>query len=117
MNEEVRDKTIGELSDRVFALENKVSNRWEHLFGNKPWVVISTIVGVLSSGFWIYHTWQIERIDKQHQQEISRILNENESKIVWLKEQQKTNLKSENDKCEIEKQRITTQLESCMKTN
>ena len=117
MNEEVRDKTVGELTERVFALENKGSTPWEHLFGKKPWVVLSTVVVVLSSGFWFYHTWQIERIDKQNQQEMSRILKENESRIVWLKEQQKTKLESENDKCEIEKQRITAQLESCIKTN
>ncbi len=117
MNEEIRDRTVGELADRVFALENMVSNRWEHLFGNKPWVVVGAVVVALCSGFWVYHTWQIERIDKQHQQEISRIIKENESKIVWLKEQQKTKLESEKDKCEIDKQRISAQLESCMESS
>ena len=117
MNEEVRDKTVGELSERVLALENKVSNRWEHLIGDKPLVVLAVVIAGLSSAFWATHTWQVERIDKQHQQEISRILKENESKIVWLKEQQKTKLESENDKCEIEKQRISAQLESCVKSS
>ena len=114
MNEEVRDKTVGELADRVFALESRASNRWEHLFGKKPWVVVGTVIVVLFSGFWVYHTWQIERIDKQHQQELSRILKDNESKIVWLKEQHKTKLESEDDKCQIDKQRISAQLESCV---
>lgn len=111
MNEEIRDRTVGELEERVFALENKDKNRWEDLFGNKPWVVLGTVIVALFSAFWIYHTWQIERIDKQHQAEISRIINDNESKITWLKEQQKIKLESEKDKHELEKQRLSAQLE------
>jgi hypothetical protein len=116
MNNETRQNEIkGSLDDRVLALERSLLNRWENWFGKNPGTVLGIVVVALSSGFWVYHTWQIERNDGQHQQELSRILQENESKIKWLKEQQDAKLVSENDKCEIDKKQMSLELESCRK--
>lgn len=117
MNSETRQNEIkGSLDERVLALERSLLNRWENWFGKNPGTVLGIVVVTLSSGFWVYHTWQIERIDKQYQQEVSRILEENESKIKWLKEQHEAKLASENDKCEIEKKQQSLELESCKKS-
>lgn len=117
MNSETRqDEIKGSLDDRVLALERSLLNRWENWFGKNPGTVLGIVVVALFSGFWVYHTWQIERMDKQHHQEISRILGDNESKINWLKDQQEAKIVSENDKCEIEKKQISLELESCKKS-
>lgn len=117
MSPETRqNETKGSLDDRVLALELSLLNRWENWFGKNPGIVLGAVIVALSSGFWVYHTWQIERIDKQNQQEISRILEENESKISWLKEQQKAKVESEADKCTIEKKRMSLEIESCVKS-
>jgi hypothetical protein len=116
MNQETRQNEVkGSLDERVLALENSLLNRWENWFGKNPGTVLGIVVVTLSSGFWVYHTWQIERIDKQYQEELSRVQGENESKIKWLKEQQELKLVSENDKCDIEKKQISLELESCKK--
>lgn len=112
MNQETRQNEVkGSLDDRVLALENSLLNRWENWFGKNPGTVLGIVVVTLFSGFWVY----LERVDKQHQQDISRILENNESKIKWLKEQQALKLVSENDKCEIEKKQMSLELESCKK--
>ena len=117
MSSETRqNERKGSLDDRVLVLERSLLNRWENWFGKNPGTVLGVVVVALSSGFWVYHTWQLERNDKQHQQEISRILKDNELKIAWLKEQQKAKLESGNDKCEVEKQRISLKLELCEKS-
>jgi hypothetical protein len=112
MNEETRQNEVrGSLDDRVLALENSLLNRWENLFGKNPGAVLGIVIAALVSGFWVY----LERVDRQHQQEVSRILEDNESKIKWLKEQQALKLVSENDKCEIENKQMLLELESCKK--
>ena len=117
MNSETRqDERKGSLDERLVVLERSFLFRWERWFDKNPGTVLGAVVLTLITGFWVYYTWQIERCDKQHQQEISRILKENESKITWLKEQQKVKIKSENDKCEIEKKRISLDLESYNKS-
>jgi hypothetical protein len=116
MTTETRQNEVkGSLDARVLALENSLLNRWENWFGKNPGTVLGIVVVALTSGFWVYHTWQIERNDKQYEKEITRILEENESKIKWLKEQQEAKVVSENDKCDIEKKQLSLELESCRK--
>ena len=113
MSSETRqNERKGSLDDRVLALEKSLLYRWDNWFGKNPGIVLGVVVSTLFLGFWAY----IERIDKQHHQEISRVIKENESKINWLKEQEKTKLDTENKKCAIEKQRISLKLESCVKS-
>ena len=117
MNSETRqDERKGSLDERVVILERSLLYRWERWFDKNPGTVLGLVVVGLCSAFFAISTTYIDRNDKQHQQEISRILKENESKITWLKEQQEVKIKSENDKCEIEKKRISLDLESCKKS-
>lgn len=117
MNSETRQNEIkGSLDERVLALELSLLNRWEKWFGKHPGTVLGIVVVSLFTGFWYYHTWQIERIDRQHENELSRIELENKTKIEWLKNQQAASLLSERDMFEIEKKRILLELEMC-KTN
>ena len=114
MSQETRqNETKGSLDDRVVALERSLLNRWERWFDRNPGIVLGTVVVALFSGFWMYYTWQIDRIDKLHQQELTRITDEHESKIKWLRDQQLIRLESEKDKCGVEKQRIFSKLEAC----
>ena len=117
MNSETRkDERKGSLDERVLALENSLYNRWENWFDKNPGTVLGIVVTALVSGFWVYHTWQIERNDKQHQLQIDRIVNDNESKIKWLIDQHKAELASENDKCDIDKKSLSLELEACLKS-
>ena len=117
MNQETRQGEVkGNLDERVLALENSLLNRWENWFGKNPGTVLGIVVVGLSTFFGTYHMWSIGRSDNQHHQEISRIKEENDSKIKWLEDQQEAKLTAENDKCEIEKKQMSLELESCRKS-
>ena len=93
MSGEIReDETIGSLSKRVLTLES--CNKWESWFGKSPGTVLSIFAGTLISAFWFYHTWQIERIDKNHQSEISNLQVANKDRIDWVKNQQRISVPS-----------------------
>lgn len=109
----VEDKVVGHLAQRVLALENKYTNKWEEHFGQKPWVVISGLCVTLIAAFWIYHTWQVDRIDRLHGAELTRISTEHKDKISWLKEKHLVSMKNQVSKCELENKTLKNELKSC----
>jgi len=108
------NETRGSLDDRVFALEQSLTYRWDRWFDKNPGIVLGVVIVALGTAFWTYHTWKIGRIDNKHQQELSRIIEENESKMNWLKEQQDSNLEIQANKCGMEKEHISKNLEACV---
>ncbi|MGF1733677.1 hypothetical protein [Photobacterium kasasachensis] len=106
-----QNETRGNLSDRVLALENSSSNRWEAWFGKHPGIVVGTLIASMLTGFWVYHTWQIERIDQKHKEELTRITKESESRILWLKEQYKLTASADKEKCDIKVSKLKSSLE------
>lgn len=107
MNAPIRqDETRGSLDERVLALENTLSNRWENWFGKHPAAVIGIVIVTLCSGAWVIHTWQVDRITKEY-----------ESRITWLKEKNLENIKFNEEKCNIEKDRIDSKLQQCQTSN
>ena len=115
MNTESRqNETTGSLDDRVLALENTLLNRWERWFDRNPGVVIGCVIVALVSAFWMYHTWQIERIDKKHQEESALISQEHSSRVQWLKEQNELTSKSQENKYSYEISRLKSELNNCL---
>ncbi|MFA0570647.1 hypothetical protein [Vibrio gallaecicus] len=106
-----QNETRGNLSDRVLALENSNSNRWETWFGKNPGIVVGTLIASMLTGFWVYHTWQVERIDQKHKEELARVTKESESRMVWLKEQHKLTSFANKEKCNIEISKLKSSLE------
>ncbi|OLQ83747.1 hypothetical protein BIT28_27770 [Photobacterium proteolyticum] len=105
-----QDETRGSLDSRVLALEMNSNNRWETWFGRNPGIVLGSLIAAMCTGFWVYHTWQVERIDKKHQEELTRITKENDSRILWLKEQHKLTSQADKDKCDIEVSKLKSKL-------
>ena len=115
-SQETREnETRGSLSQRVLALEKSSNNRWEAWFGKHPGIVVGTLIASMLTGFWVYHTWQIERIDQKHKEELARITKESESRISWLKEQHKLTVSSDKEKCDIKISKITSSIEKSCK--
>ncbi|PSV11802.1 hypothetical protein [Photobacterium leiognathi] len=111
-SQETREnETRGNLSQRVLALENSSNNRWEAWFGKRPGIVVGILIVTMFTGFWAYHTWHIERIDKKHKEELDRIAKEAESRILWLKEQHKLTASSDKEKCDIKISKIKSSIE------
>lgn len=113
ISREIRDLTVGHLEQRVIALEKKYSSKLDDLFGQKPWVVLSVVIGALSSAFWVYHTWQVERLDRLHSEEISRINSEHSEKMAWLKEQYNLRLKNQASKCQNQVEHLANKATAC----
>ncbi|WP_426358134.1 hypothetical protein ACPUVO_17090 [Pseudocolwellia sp. HL-MZ19] len=109
---EVREnETRGSLDQRVFALET--SNPWNTWFGKNPGTVIGIIITALFSGFWVYHTWQVERIDKNYKEQIANLQKQNKDRIEWLKEQQIQRISSVDEKCSLEQDKLNSKLLMC----
>ena len=73
MNRNLRqNETIGSIDARVLALEMSSLYRWEKWFGKNPGVVLGVVVVTICSAAWMIHTWQIDRIDRSHQEELNR---------------------------------------------
>ncbi|MGL1044817.1 hypothetical protein ACSTD6_21685 [Vibrio vulnificus] len=106
-----QNETRGNLSDRVLALENSNSNRWEAWFGKHPGIVVGTLIASMLTGFWVYHTWQVERIDQKHKEELARVTKESESRMAWLKEQHKLTSFANKEKCDIQISKLKSSLE------
>jgi hypothetical protein len=112
MTAEVRQgEVLGSLDQRLMLLEN--NNSWEKWFGKHPGVVLGIVIGALFSGFWMYHTWQVERIEKNFNSQITDLKAQNKGRIDWLKEQQKQRISSASDKCSFEKGRLNSKLLQC----
>lgn len=105
-----QDEVFGHLDQRLLILEN---NKWETWFGKHPGVVLGAVIASLSTAFWMYHTWQIERLEKNFNTQITELKLQNKGRIDWLKEQQKERLSSQKDKCSFEKSKINNQLLQC----
>lgn len=112
MTSQVRENEVfGALDQRLLILEN---NKWEKWFGKHPGIVLGTVVVTLFSAFWVYHTWQIERIDKKHTEQIVSLHKQNKDRLEWLKEQQKQRSLAYGEKCSLEKDRLNDQLSQCI---
>lgn len=112
MTAQVRENEVfGALDQRLLILEN---NKWEKWFGKHPGIVLGTVVVTLCSAFWVYHTWQVERIDKKHTEQIASLQKLNKDRLEWLKEQQKQRSLSYSEKCSLEKDRLTNKLSQCI---
>lgn len=111
--EVIEDKVVGHLAQRVLALESKYTNKWGEHFGQKPWVVISSLTTALITAFWFYHTWQVDRIDRLHSAELARIVSDHKDQISWLKEKHQVGIKNEIAKCELESRALKNELKSC----
>jgi hypothetical protein len=109
-----KNETRGSLDERVFALET--SNPWNTWFGKNPGAVIGILIASLCSGFWFYHTWQVERIDKNHKEQIANLQKQNKDRIEWIKEKQKQRVSSFGEKCSLEKDKINSKLLVCSDT-
>ena len=105
------EETLGGLDARLMALET--SNKFQDWFGKHPGIVLATLFSGLCGGAWVFHTWEIERIDSRHKLEVTRLENRNVDKIKWLKEQHTQINSSNTDKCNIEKERINNKLAQC----
>ncbi|EGT3628197.1 hypothetical protein FAP94_17715 [Morganella morganii] len=109
----IEDRVVGHLAQRVLALENRYTNKWEEYFGQKPWVVIAGVCVALVTAFWVYHTWQIDRMDRLHNNELDRIKSEHKDQISWLKEKHQVSLNNQTAKCELNNQSLKKEIESC----
>lgn len=108
------EETLGKLDDRVIILEEKnIWEKWEQWFGRHPGIVLGGIVVAIVTAAWVYHTWTIERIDKNHQLERVTIEKRAGDKVSWIKEQHKQYNVSLKDRCSLEKEKISNKLEQC----
>jgi len=114
MNAEVRqNEVIGNLDQRLFILEN---NKWEKWFGKHPGIVLGIVIASLSTAFWMYHTWQVERLEKNFKTQLTELKSQNKGRLDWLKEQQKERMTSSNEKCSLEKSQLNNKLLQCNST-
>lgn len=114
MNAVVRqDEVLGNLDQRLFVLEN---NKWEKWFGKHPGIVLGIVIASLSTAFWMYHTWQVERLEKNFNTQLTELKSQNKGRLDWLKEQQKERMSSSNEKCSLEKSQLNNKLLQCSST-
>ncbi len=114
MNAVVRqDEVLGNLDQRLFVLEN---NKWEKWFGKHPGIVLGVVIASLSTAFWMYHTWQVERLEKNFNTQLTELKSQNKGRLDWLKEQQKERMSSSNEKCSLEKSQLNNKLLQCSST-
>jgi len=114
MNAVVRqDEVLGNLDQRLFVLEN---NKWEKWFGKHPGIVLGIVIASLSTAFWMYHTWQVERLEKNFNTQLTELKSQNKGRLDWLKEQQKERMLSSNEKCSLEKSQLNNKLLQCSST-
>jgi len=116
MTDNVRDNETRGSLDQQILLALETSNPWNTWFGKSPGTVIGIVVVTLFSGFWMYHTWQVERIEKNYKDQIASLQKQNKERISWLKEQQKQIASSSVEKCSLEKDRISSKLLQCTST-
>jgi len=116
MSDNVRENETRGSLDQQILLALETSNPWNTWFGKSPGTVIGIVVVTLCSGFWMYHTWQIERIDKNYKDQIANLQKQNKDRINWLKEQQKHRVSSFSEKCSLEKDKINSKLLQCSST-
>ena len=111
MTTEVRQGEIfGNIDQRLMVLEN---DKWEKWFGKHPGIVLGIVIAALFTAFWTYHTWQIERIEKNFSSQIAELKVQNKGRMDWLKEQQKQRVSSATEKCSLQIGKLNNKLLEC----
>ena len=114
MTVETREnETAGSLDARVFALEQSSLNRWEKWFDKSPGTVLAATVSALVAAFWIFYTYQINRLEQNHKDQISTIILDNATKVKWLNEQHEIAKKNQTEQCSIQVSRLKANAEKC----
>ena len=107
------EETRGELDARLLALELSLFNRWEKWFGKNPGSVLGIVIAALFASFWYYHTYQIDRLDRNHLVALTELRKIHQDKMNWLKETHNTNLSTAKERCDIENERANNKLLQC----
>jgi hypothetical protein len=116
------DETLGNLDSRLLKIEEISSNTdW---FGQHPIIVLAIVITTLVSAFWLYYTYEVDRIEKRHLSEVSRLESRhqldvnrlekaNTDKVTWLQQQNSKEDQTAIEKCKVEKLKINNILDQC----
>ena len=88
-------------------------SEWERHFNKHPFIVLAIFASAIITASWVYHTWTVEQLDKRYKDDLSSIEKRYKDKFDWLKEQQKYNKSSQDERCSIAKERLLSQLHQC----
>lgn len=118
---EINNRSIGHLANELFNqkqrihhLENTNGSDKNSIFGMNPLVAIGSVAAFLILAFGSAYKWQIDRIDKDNREDISRIKTEYESRINWLNEQHKKDNGFSKKQCKYELKLSNHRLNSCV---
>jgi hypothetical protein len=120
----ITNRSQGHLADELFkqkkrldALESNGKPDNNNPFGMNPWVVLGSVFAFLVVSFGGVYSWQIDRIDRVNKEKVERISKEYESRISWLKEQQKKDNGFSEKQCKYELDISNNRLSACMARN
>ncbi|SDK75044.1 hypothetical protein [Microbulbifer yueqingensis] len=118
------NEVIGQLNPNILNLERRLGKleqdagltRWEQLFSQKPWVVITGIIVIMGGGCgWILayqssqHGSELTRLHKR----IDSLKEDNKAKIAWLKESHEKDLSSESKSCKFDLKVLRKEKDTC----
>jgi hypothetical protein len=116
----IENKSSGHLSTEVWKQKKRIENleknaKTEHnfMFGRNPWIALGTVFSTLALSFGSVYSWQFERVEKSNKENIERISKEYESRITWLKEQQKKHSGLNAKQCKYELFVANNKLSEC----
>lgn len=120
INNQSEGHLAGELfkqKKRLEALEKGDKPDHNSTFGMNPWIVIGSISAFLIVSFGGVYSWQIDRIDRVHKDDIERTSKEYESRITWLNEQQKKDNGFSEKQCKYQLNISNNKLSTCLAKN